>query len=397
MRKDQRQWSFKRFFHCEGRENRSTFQFFSSRAFNPKKWSPIVIGLLVLFVFLDAILFSIFKPATDWAPLWVGGQLSWTSPRLAYDTDLVSALQVPLLGATSDRPFVYPPSALLLFAPLSTLSFPAAFLLFSVLSVALFARAARPFKPQPLLLLVAPPVVLAILAGQPTILVMALILFGLAQLDQKEGWAGVLFAVAAMIKPPLLLLAPIALAGGGYWRALMTAGATATAIGGASLAVFGLDAWLAWLSALPAFKVLVTEFEPLLRNAVTPYAMFVRMDLPPYFSTACAALVVIPIAWLSFAKTRDMGIRLGTLAGGALLLSPYAMNYELAALAPAVAALRLERIRDLIMPAIWAVSLFVTVSLVGLLAVYAWAVVQLVSRWRDAAAPTRADTICHRT
>lgn len=338
-------------------------------------------GLVALYVVLDTIIFSLFVPGADWAPLWIAGQLAWTSPVQAYDFELVSSLQQPLAGAITDRPFVYPPSALLLFAPLALVPFTASFLLFVIVSLMLFNHASRPLRPQLLLLFLGPPVVLAALAGQPTLLVAALVLFALVKLDRNEAQAGLLIGIAAMIKPPLLLLVPIALAGGAYWRAFAAATATAAAIGAVSLAAFGADAWVAWLAALPRFNGLVTEFEPLLRNAVTPNAMAIRMDFPPGAGFVCAAVVAIPFAWLSFARTQDVPIRLVALIGGALLVSPYAMNYELAALAPAVAALRIQKVTDVIVPALWAASLVVTASLVGLVAVYAWAVFQLVSRW----------------
>lgn len=340
------------------------------------------LGLVALYALLNTISFSLFVPGADWAPLWVAGKLSWTSAVQAYDFDLVSSLQQPLVGATTDRPFVYPPSALLLFAPLALIPFTASLVLFILVSLVLFDRASRPLRPQHLLLFVGPPVVLAALAGQPTLLVSALVLFGLTKLDKNESQAGLLIGIAAMIKPPLLLLAPLALAGGGYWRAFASAAATAAAIGALSLAAFGADAWMAWLSALPRFNGIVAEFEPLLRNAITPHAMAIRMDLPPNLVIVCAAFVACPVAWFSFARTHDVPVRLVALIGGALLVTPYAMNYELAALAPAVAALRIQKIRDVIVPELWAASLFLTASLVGLLAVYAWAVLQLVSRVR---------------
>jgi hypothetical protein len=361
----------------------------------PVNWSSIGLAALVaLFVFLDTISFAIFTIGADWAPVWLGGRMSWTDPNLAYDIDLITAAQEPLVGVPGDRPFVYPPSALLLYAPLAALPFSISFLLFGALSLGLFLRAASAFAPRPILLLLAPPVALAVMAGQPTILVMALIVLGLTRLDRDEGWAGLLFAIAAMIKPPLLLLAPVALVAGGYWCALVAAGVGCAAIGAVSLAVFGLDAWLAWLSALPAFNALVTEFEPLLRNAVTPHAMAVRLDLPPFLATAAAALVAVPLAWLGFARTRDLEVRLVTLVGGALLVSPYAMNYELAAFAPVVAAVRFERLRDFVMPVVWAGSLFATWSIAGLVAVYAWGVFRLLADRREAVAATASGHAC---
>lgn len=129
----------------------------------------------------------------------------------------------------------------------------------------------------------------------------------------------------------------------------------------------------------------MTEFEPLLRNAVTPYAMAVRLDAPPYLATACAALFAIPIAWWCFAKTTHSDVRLVTLVGGSLLISPYAMNYELAAFAPVVVNSHFLRPRNVMLPVIWATSLFATMSLAGLLVIYVWAVVRLFSRSSNSA------------
>lgn len=347
---------------------------------------PVVtLCLLALFVTLDAINFSLFAPGDDWGPLWVAGHLAWTNPIKAYDFDLVSSLQQPLAGAIAERPFVYPPSALMLFAPLALVPFMISFGIFVVASLVAFERASARIGAQVLLLFLAPAVVLAAMAGQPTLLVAALILFALLKLEENELHAGVLFGIAAMIKPPLLLLAPIGLAGGGYWRAFAASAVTAVAIGLASVALFGVDSWLAWLSALPRFDALVTGFPPLLRNALTPHAMAVRMGLPPAAAGYCAAVIAIPVAWMALARTKDVRIRLVALVGGALLVSPYAMNYELAGLAPAVAAMSFRRTRDCVVPAIWAASLFLNVSILGLVAVYGWAVVRLVSCLRSAA------------
>jgi hypothetical protein len=344
----------------------------------PGGWPwAVLAGVLALLLFCIWRMSHIIVPGSDWGPLWVAGHLAWSDAASAYDFRLVSALQEPLFGPLGDRPFVYPPSALLLFAPLSQLPFMLSFAVFTLGSLALFARAARPLGPQVALMLLAPPVALAALAGQPTLFVVALVLLGLAQLDRNAVLAGVLFGIAGMIKPPLLLLAPVALAGGGYWRAFIAAGVAAGAIGLLSLALFGLDAWLTWLTVLPRFKDFVIGFPPLLRNAVTPYAMAVRLGWLPDAATALAALVAVPLAWFAFARSRDLAVRLAALVGGALLISPYAMNYELAALAPAVAAARPDKRGDVLVLSVWGTSLFATASLAGLLAGYVWLLARL--------------------
>ena len=56
-----------------------------------------------------------------------------------------------------------------------------------------------------------------------------------------------------------------------------------------------------------------------------------------------------------------------------MLVTPYAMNYELALFAPAVLSIPLSSSRRLVLPTLWAASLCSGASLVGLAAVYSWA------------------------
>jgi hypothetical protein len=149
-----------------------------------------------------------------------------------------------------------------------------------------------------------------------------------------------------VLKPPLLLLAPFALVGGRHWRALETAGATVAAVVAASLLLFGMETWQAWFSVLPEFHALVVGFEPLLRNTVSPHSAVLRLGYDPQWTILAFALVAIPLTILTFARTRDVCLRLVMLIGGALLITPYGMHYELAALASAVAAMPLRRARD---------------------------------------------------
>ena len=74
-------------------------------------------ALALIFLLLDVGLLRLFELGADWAPLWIAGKLAWADPAKVYDFDFVTALQAPLLGHVDHRPFIYPPSALLLIAP----------------------------------------------------------------------------------------------------------------------------------------------------------------------------------------------------------------------------------------------------------------------------------------
>lgn len=356
-----------------------------------------VIGLAALFLALDFLLFASGEHAAgqtlwgvDWAPLWAAGGLAWSDPLHAYDFDLLTRLQAPIFGAIPLRPFVYMPATLMLLAPFGLLGFYVSLAALVAASAALFAAASRTVHANPAVLLLAPPVLLAAFAGQPTLLVTGLLLFGLAALPEDERLAGILLGVAAVIKPQLLILVPVALLAGRHWRALASAAATAALLCLASLAFFGFAEWSAWFDALGRFQALVESSEPLLRSSVTPQAFAALHGINSGAVAALGALIALPVAWIAFRRELDLPVRLALIAGGALLISPYAMNYELAALAPAVAAMNFRKPANAALALVWGASLFLQASLIGLLAIYGWALVRLalahfqpatISRW----------------
>lgn len=223
------------------------------------------------------------------------------------------------------------------------------------------------------MLMLAPPVVFAAINGQLTLIVAALAAFGLARLKSNEVLAGVLLAIAATLKPTLLILAPIGLLAGRHWRAAASAAATGCVVAMMSILLFGLSTWFDWLDALGRYRTIFEHSPPLYWNAVTPYALALRLGTANALVTWAALAFAVAGAVAIFVRTDDWRIRMAAVAGGSLLASPYAMNYELAALAPVVLTMRREKIYDLVLPVVWALCLFFNASLVGLASVYAWA------------------------
>lgn len=351
--------------------------------------------LLVAFLAFDFILLSIWGFGGDWSPLWVAGRLSRTDPGDVYDFALVSTLQIPIIGDLGVRPFVYPPTALLLLAGLSFIPFWISFGLFSAVSSATLAWATPGEEADRILLLASPPVLFAAMIGQPTLLVAALVAVALSALKSRKIVAGVLFALAAMFKPTLLVMAPAGLIAAREWRVIASGTVTASAILLASLLLFGVAPWLGWLDALSRFRDVFDASPWLYRNGITPHAFFLTQGCSGDWLPFAMLPVAVIVTAAAFIRTDDWTVRLVAMVGGALLASPYAMNYELAALAPAVFLTRRQRIVDYVVPLIWATSLFFNLSLIGLLAMYGWAVLKLfVTAPRGAGAstsPTPAD------
>jgi hypothetical protein len=331
--------------------------------------------LLVIFAFFDFVLLSIWGYGGDWSPLWIAGRLAWSDPAKLYDFALVTKLQLPILGDLGVRPYVYPPSTLALLAPLSLLPFWASLACVSVGGALCLAFISSRRETDRILLLLSPPVVFAAMIGQPTLLVAALIVGGLSLLKSNGVRAGILLALAAMVKPTLLLMVPFGLVAGKHWRAIVSGAATAFVVVLASILLFGASPWLAWIDALTRFREIFDASAPLYRNGVTPYALAIRMGVSPDWIPWAVLPLAILVTAVIFLRSDDWRTRLVAVVAGSLLVSPYAMNYELAALAPVVLTMRRERFYDLALPMIWGAALFANASLVGLAAVYVWALV----------------------
>ena len=212
------------------------------------------------------------------------------------------------------------------------------------------------------------------MAGQINLLVIGLVVFSCALLDRRGLTAGILLAVAALIKPTLLILAPLGLIAGRHWRALaasMTAGIVGLA---AIVMLIGLQSWYDWIEALPRFQRQFAENDALMRNAVSPSVFAVRHGMEDIATGLIFAAMAAALACVGFSRGPSAGARTALIMGGALLLAPYSMHYELAALAPALFALPRNHMRNLAAFAIWGFSLFLNLSSLGLLAAY-WAVV----------------------
>ena len=329
------------------------------------------VAVATLFILFDAPLIAIFEAGSDWSPLWTAGRLTWEDASRLYDFDLIADLQGAHFDEVGFHPYIYPPSALLLIGPLALLPFWPSYVLVAIASLGALAWACRKAGSEPLLVLLAPPVVIAAIVGQTSPLIIGLVVLAFSTLEKHEAKAGALLAAAALIKPTLLVLAPVGLVAGRHWRALgaaVVAGGTAIAL---SLLLFGIQPWLDWLQAIPRFQQAVGDFPPLVRNLVSPHATAVRLGLESKAVIIVGAILATTFAWLAFSRPTGPATRSAIIMGGALLLTPYAMQYELAVFAPALLALPRDRLFSVAVVAVWSVTLFLNAGIVGLAIAYA--------------------------
>ena len=280
---------------------------------NPAADLRLRLGLAVL-AFMTWTVFAAvhahIKPA-DFYVFWAAAR----HIEAPYDPAVITQLQAAL-HIDGAWPFVYPPTFLLAAWPFAQLPLELAYPLWTGLISALFFFAAS-FMVRPpwatLALFIVPPVVLAISPGQTSMLIGAAAIGGFQLLKRRPVLAGVLFGLAACIKPQAMILAPIVLWGHGQamrWSLITGLGLVLASF------VFGPARWIEWVQAIGDFRNVVPATE-----RVNPSAL---IDSPWWM----AALGLLG-AWLAW-RLRD----LSGLVAGALCLTPYAHQYDLAPLAP---------------------------------------------------------------
>lgn len=117
----------------------------------------------------------------------------------------------------------------------------------------------------------------------------------------------------------------------------------------------------------------------LVEDALTPYAALARQGLPGAWAFLLAPLSAW-LVWTTFRRTAHMPDRVVAVFAAAIMVSPYAMNYEACLLAPAVAAY-LARTDERLWPLYATVACFYAAGLVYGFAPVAMALVLPLSSW----------------
>jgi hypothetical protein len=277
---------------------------------------------------------------------------AWAAPRLAFSGRLATLFDLDgyaeAIGTLFGAPlpfhnWSYPPFALLLFRPLSQLSYFWALALWTAGLFAAFAGVALS-QVEPgrrrygfVALALAPACLMNAVGGQNGFLTAALLLGGVLCLERRPVLAGVLFGCLT-VKPHLGLVLPFVLVALGAWRTIAVAAVTALALAAASVAAFGFEPWREYLGATSAYQMGLLEkwrgFYTLMMPSV--FAGVRGLGLSSAAAWAAQAAVALPVlaatVW-AVRRTDDPRRRAIAIAAAVPLLTPYAFNYDLTALA----------------------------------------------------------------
>jgi len=289
----------------------------------------------------------------DFLALWSYPRIALTHPAIElYDAASLHARQSALgLDPAAELPFPYPPPTILLFWPLGLLPYQWAYAAWIVGTLALFLWAlAATCSGMPFCVLgtvVAPATTVTIATGQSGFLAGALLVAGLRLAGRRPVLAGSLIGLLAY-KPTLGLLAPVAFAAAGQWRAMAVSCATVVILAVLATLAFGPAIWSAWLSMLPGYVDLMARNTPKLNVMATVTANLQMLGVPLPAAKTVQALVAVAIAILVARCVSRQPGRLATAAilVGTLLATPHAYVYDLPMLTAAVALYVTERVDD---------------------------------------------------
>ncbi|HQT64912.1 MAG TPA: glycosyltransferase family 87 protein [Acidocella sp.] len=279
----------------------------------------------------------------DGVDLWAGGFLATHGQMaLLFDPVAYQAFLHGYFGKIPTHMWSYPPNYLLLITGFATLSAWPATLAFdacSLLALIWVLRLARQNWGLIIALLASPAALETIMTGQNAILLTAFIGGGLLLLPTRPRLGGVLVGLAS-IKPQLGLVLPLHLLRRSP-IAVLYASLAAVSLAAASLWVFGPGPWVKfWHITSPAMTnvLLIGQPQDFAQGLISVFAAFRPLGI----ASAFVAQGLVSFAGIIIAaRTRNPAVVLILVA----LASPYLHNYDLLAVALAVALLVQDRLR----------------------------------------------------
>jgi hypothetical protein len=270
-----------------------------------------------------------------------------------YDPAKFIEMQAALVGASDEiyPNWPYPPIYLLILAPFAVLRYLSAFIAWDIITllgcvIVVYAITRR--RAAIALVLACPFTAWNFLAAQNGFLTASLLGASLLFLERRPVLAGV-FIGCLTCKPQFGVLFPIALVAAKQWRTIASAGITAALLAAASAAAFGSSFWAAFPRELVAQAGLNLLADPdsnwgylqstygLIRSLQASAAL-------AWLAQAAMTCSTAVIVWLVWRSQIRYSLQAATLSAGALIATPYAFAYDLAAIAVAVAFLARDQI-----------------------------------------------------
>jgi alpha-1,2-mannosyltransferase len=283
---------------------------------------------------------------TDFSNVYAAGKYVLEgTPAAPFSPQLQYQKEQSIFGA--DTPFyswLYPPVFLALAAVLALLPYFAALAVWQLATLVLYLwnvlaimRDPRAFLPA----LAFPAVFINLTHGQNGFLTAALLGGGMLLVDRTPILAGMMLGLL-VYKPQFAFLVPIALAVSARWRVFWTAAATVIAACGATYLVYGAAVWDAFREGLAFTRSILEEGATGFYKIQSAFAAVRLWGGPILLAYAAQAIVVLAVVFFLVRIWRNesaLPFKAAALIAGAILVTPYSLDYDLVVMGPAVAFL----------------------------------------------------------
>lgn len=292
----------------------------------------------------------------------------WTTARMVLEgrtDDLFNpaafhAAQVEIIGRPfQDHSWSYPPHFVPWILLFGLVPYLWGFVLWTATTFGAYLAAVLPGRPQKvslfLALLLAPSTFINMAGGQNGFLTAALIVGALRLMESHPIWSGVLFGLLT-VKPHLGLLVPIALIAAGAWRTIVSATITAALLVAASIALYGVHPWIAYLRDTSAMQTTVLEYGTGVFTLMMPTPFMAArilgwgIDAGYAINFVFAAGAAVVVGWTYRMTSVPSDLRAAILLAAGLIASPYAFNYDMTALSAMLICVLAYRAHDALRP-----------------------------------------------
>ncbi|WP_422039970.1 glycosyltransferase family 87 protein [Roseibium sp.] len=272
----------------------------------------------------------------DYFSFWLAGRQALAgAPELVYIPAEFSALQKSLSGSDTVFGFFYPPTFQMLLTPFAALPYKAAFAVFILSTTALLCVSCRLITGKWLLaacLIIIPACANNAFHGQNAALTAALYGFFLVGVErQRMILAGIALGILT-IKPQLGILAPVALIATLNWRTFLSASATTLVLAAASVLFFGVGVWQVFWQQAPVASAMMEIGGVEWGKMISVYGSLRQLGIGHAVAMGLQAGVgigALVCVWRVWRRTEDMAVRSAVLVGGTLLVTPFALSYDL--------------------------------------------------------------------
>jgi hypothetical protein len=284
----------------------------------------------------------------DFGYIWVSGSLAQSSdPARIFDSSAFSAAQLALFGPDGwplIPYFVYPPTFLLFTYPFGLMPYLTAFAVWIVTTLFLYLVAIYTIVPRAaaVILAITPcSVLFNVGLGQNGFLTAGLVGLSLAFLERRPCLSGIFLGLLTY-KPQFGILFPFALMASRNWRPLVSAAVTSIALGLTSAIAFGYQGWLLFIHSLINRQLNLGEIPGWQPPLISIFGFLQSTGASTYISWTVhlAAVAIVGTTICAFwAKRIPHSLKAAALCVGSVMVTPYALGYDLCVLSIAVAFL----------------------------------------------------------